>query len=358
MSRSFVLWSLGVWLALQPMAFAQSGLESLPTLWSGQAGTKNALWIENEASLRFSTTRRVVVADLAGPAKITMIHFAMPEAMKLNRDLLLRIYWDGEASPSVDCPFVDFFCDAAGVRDEINSVLVNKRRGWNAYFPMPFRKSARVELVYDGRLAPGPQLWHEMPAYSYVMYRTLDRVPETAGYFHAYWRQEVVLLGKKEYVALEAKGKGKFIGWNVTVRSPGNDSYPVDENEKFFVDGQQEPSVEFQGLEDSFGFSWGFPESRSSLPWTGFYPFFKGACGYRFFTGDAIPFQKSLRVTIGFGKHEQPFYFKDFSKPESRLQFSSTVYWYQTEPHATQPPLPPAAERGPAPEDRRWMGKM
>ena len=90
MSRSFVLWSLGVWLALQPMAFAQSGLEDLPTLWSGQAGTKNALWIENEASLRFSTTRRVVVADLAGPAKITMIHFAMPEAMKLNRDLLLR----------------------------------------------------------------------------------------------------------------------------------------------------------------------------------------------------------------------------------------------------------------------------
>ena len=203
----------------------------------------------------------------------------------------------------------------------------------------------RVELVYDGALPAGPQLWHQMPAYSYVMYRTLDRVPESAGYFHASWRQEAVILGKQDYVALEAKGQGKFVGWNVTVRSPGNDSYPVDENEKFFVDGEQEPSVEFQGLEDSFGFSWGFPESRSSLPWTAFYPFFKGACGCRFFTGDAIPFQKSLRVAIGFGKHEASHYFKEFSQPESRVQFSSTVYWYQTEPHAPFPPMPAAAER-------------
>ena len=96
MSRSIVFWVLGVCVLMQQTVFGQSGLGGLPTLWSGQAGTKNALWIENEASLRFSTTKRVVVADITGPATITMIHFAMPEAMKLNRDLLLKIYWDGE----------------------------------------------------------------------------------------------------------------------------------------------------------------------------------------------------------------------------------------------------------------------
>ncbi len=357
MNRSIVLWVIGVFLAMHQTVLAQSGLGDLPTLLPGRAGTKNALWIENDKSLRFSTSRRVVIAEIPGPATITMIHFALPEAMKLNRDLALKMYWEGETSPSVDCPLVDFFCDAAGTREEVNTALVNKRRGWNAYFPMPFRKSARIELVYDGRLPPGPQLWHEMPAYSYVMYRTMDKIPESAGHFHASWRQKVVLLGKEEYVALDAVGKGKFIGWNVTVRRPGYQEFPVDENEKFFVDGEAEPSVEFQGLEDSFGFSWGFPETQSPFPWTGFYPFFKGACGYRFFTQDAIPFEKSLRVTIGFGKHEQPFYFPEYSKPETRVQFSSTVYWYQTEPHAPLPPLPPAAERGPAPEDRRWPGK-
>ena len=90
---------------------------------------------------------------------------------------------------------------------------------------------------------------------------------------------------------------------------------------------------------------------------TGCYPFFKGACAYRFFTQDAISFEKSLRVTIGFGKHEDPWYFKEYVKPQTRVQFSSTVYWYQTGPHAAFPPMPKAADRVPAPEDRFWPGK-
>ncbi len=357
MNRSMILWVLGIGMAMQQAAFAQGDLKDLPTLLPGRAFTKNALWGENDKSLQFTTSKRIVVADIKGPATITMIHFALPMAMKLNRDLLLKIYWDGETSPSVDCPLVNFFCDAAGTRDEVNTALVNKRQGWNAYFPMPFRKSARVELVYDGPLPPGEKLWNAMPAYSYVMYRTMDRVAESSGYFHASWRQEVLLLGKKEYVALDAKGKGKFVGWNVTVRSPGNMEFPVNENEKFYVDGEKEASVEFQGLEDSFGFSWGFPGEQSFFPMTGCYPFFKGRCAYRFFTRDAISFDKSLRVTIGFGKHEDPNFFKEYSQPGTRLQFSSTVYWYQTEPHAALPPMPSAAERGPAPEDRFWPGK-
>ncbi len=338
-------------------AGAQFRLDDLPTLSPGRTGMQNALWVENEAGQRFDSSKRVVVAEIAGPATITMIHFALPCSRRLNRDLLLKMSWDGEKEPSVDCPLVDFFCDPAGTREEVNSALVNKRRGWNAYFPMPFRKSARVELVYDGPLPAGGKLWRAMPCYSYVMYRTQSDVPESAGYFHAHWRQESLVLGRREYIALEAKGRGKFVGWNVTVRAPGKvstpdaDCYPVDQNEKFFIDGQKEPAVEFQGMEDSFGFSWGFPETQSQFPLTGYYPFYKGACGYRFFTQDAVSFEKSLTVKIGFGKHEDP---GRFAKPENRLQMSSTVYWYQTEPHAALTALPPAAERAPAPEDPSW----
>ena len=124
-----------------------------------------------------------------------------------------------------------------------------------------------------------------------------------------------LLLGKRDYVALEARGKGKVVGWNVTVRSPGRDGYPVDENEKFFIDGEQTASIEFQGLEDSFGFSWGFPESQSMFPLTGYFPFLKGAAAYRFFIQDAISFEKSLRVAIGFGVNEDPMFRREFSKP-------------------------------------------
>jgi hypothetical protein len=347
--------------ALAQGALAQSDVSDLSNLTPGRTVAQNALWIENELSARFNSSKRVVVAEIAGPATITMMHFAFPQShvtnppgAKLNRDLLLKIYWDGETEPSVDCPLVDFFCDPAGTREQLSNALLNKRRGWNAYFPMPFRKSARVELVYDGPLAPGEALWSRMPCYSYVMYRTLGKMPETAGYFHASWRQEALLLGQRDYLALDAKGKGKFVGWNVTVRQPGYPGYPVDENEKFFIDGQQTASVEFQGLEDSFGFSWGFPESESIFPMTGYFPFLKGACAYRLFLQDSISFEKSLRVTIGFGEREDPIFRKEFSKPGNRLQFSTTVYWYQTEPHAPLPAIPPSAERAPAPEDRFW----
>ncbi|HOW64820.1 MAG TPA: DUF2961 domain-containing protein [Candidatus Paceibacterota bacterium] len=336
------------------------GLEDMARLTPGRTRAENALWIENPLTARFNTSRRVVVADIQGPAVITMVHFAVPQShfgqpvKMLNRDLLLRAYWDGEKLPSVEVPLVDFFCDPAGLREEVNTALVNKRRGFNAYFPMPFRKSGRLELAYDGPVEPGDELWRLMPCYSYVMYRTLKRMDADAGYFHAGWRQEALLLGQEDYLALDARGRGKFVGWNVTLRLPGREGYPVDQNEKFFVDGETNASIEFQGIEDSFGFSWGFPATESQFPLTGFYRYFKGAMGYRFFLQDAISFERSLRVKIGFGVNEDPMFRREFSKPGNSLQLSSTVYWYQAEPHAPLPKMPPASEREPAPEQAFW----
>jgi hypothetical protein len=344
-------------LAIAPVSGQVSGLDDLARLTPGRTAAQNALWSENPLSARFNSSKRVVVAEIKGPAVITMIHFAMPAVLKLNRDLLLKMYWDGENEPSVDCPLVDFFCDPAGLREQVNTALVNKRRGFNAYFTMPFRKSAKIELVYDGPVEPGSKLWRIMPCYSYVMYRMVDRIDPDLGYFHAHWRQEGLLLGKRDYVALKAKGKGKFVGWNVTVRRPGRAGYPVDENEKFYIDGEKVPSIEFQGIEDSFGFSWGYPETESMFALTGYFPFLKGALGYRFFVNDAISFEESLRVEIGFGKNENPMFRREFSKPGSTLQLSSTVYWYQLEPHAPMPAIPPAAERAPAPDEPFWPEK-
>jgi hypothetical protein len=190
-----------------------------------------------------------------------------------------------------------------------------------------------------------------MPCYSYVCYRTLKRVPADTGYFCASWRQEELLLGKKEYLALETIGRGKFVGWNVTVRNPYLEKFPADENEKFFIDGEAHASVEFQGLEDSFGFSWGFPPTDTLFPLTGYFPFHtNGAAAYRFFVQDAINFHKSLKVSIGFGDTETGWK-QNYSCAFHALQFSSTVYWYQMGPRSRLPEMPPAAER--APEARR-----
>jgi hypothetical protein len=338
---------------------AQSLPSDLARVAPGSTKAVNALWGENPLAVQFKTTTNVVVADLQGPAEITMIHFAYPGhrdpvTHSLNRDVRLRIFWDGETAPSVDCPLVDFFCDPNGERDWVNTALVNVRQGFNAYFPMPFRKSARVELLYDGPLPAGQELEDIMPCYSYVCYHTLKHVPADTGYFCASWRQEELFLGQKEYVALETTGRGKLVGWNVTVRNPCLDRYPVDENEKFFIDGETNASVEFQGLEDSFGFSYGFPPTENLFPLTGYFPFHtNGAAAYRFFTQDAINFHKSLKVSIGFGNTEVAWKW-NYSHPINPLQFSSTVYWYQIGPHSPLPEMLPAAQRAPAARRQFW----
>ena len=311
------------------VAYDLSGLPDLPL---APIQAENALWVENPVERQFLSTKRVVIADLEGPGRIEMFRFAMPGALELGREAILRIYWDGNAAPSVDCPLVDFFCDPAGQFESVETVAMNKRRGFNGYLPMPYRKSARIELAYDGDLEPGPLLQSKMPCYSYVMYRTFDKAPEGAGYFHAAWHQEALPLGKVAYTALDTAGRGKFVGWSVTIRKPGSPGYMVDMNEMFYVDGETEPSIEFQGIEDAFGFSWGFPETESEFLISGYRKYFQGAAAYKFFLNDAIPFDKSLRVTIDFAENENDVVKRMVGEDGFYHELSSVCYWYQATP--------------------------
>ncbi|MBX7258236.1 MAG: DUF2961 domain-containing protein [Candidatus Hydrogenedentes bacterium] len=329
---------------------AAQDLAGLPDLDVPAIKAENALWVENPVEKQFLASKTVVVADLKGPGRIEMMHFAMPGSLKLGREAILRIYWDGAPEPSVNCPLVDFFCNPAGQYDSVETVVSNVRRGFNCYWPMPYRKSARVEVVYDGDLAPGPELQSKMPCYSYVMYRNLDQVSDSAGYFHANWRQDALPLGKVAYTALETSGKGKFVGWSVTVRKPGSPAYLVDMNEMFYIDGESSPSIELQGIEDSFGFSWGFPETQSEFLVSGYRKYFQGAAAYKFFVNDAIPFEKSLRVAIDFGKNENETIKGMVGEEGYYHEFSSVCYWYQQTPAAVGN-LPSLTERQPAPDD-------
>jgi len=78
---------------------------------------------------------KVVIADLKGPGVITMVHFALPAKMTITRDVVLRIWWDGEKTPSVEAPLCDFFCDPNGTLERVDSAFVNKKRGWKLLLP-------------------------------------------------------------------------------------------------------------------------------------------------------------------------------------------------------------------------------
>ena len=122
------------------------------------------------------------------------------------RDLVLRMYWDGEETPSVESPLGDFFCCGFGVSYPVNSlpIAVNPTRGFNSYFSMPFGKKAKITIEN--------QCDEAVNAFFYqVDYCLLDELPAETGYFHAVWRRQRLTEKAKDYVILDGvKGRGQM----------------------------------------------------------------------------------------------------------------------------------------------------
>lgn len=116
------------------------------------------------------------------------------------------MYWDDEEDPSVECPLGDFFCCGFGVSYQVNSVpiAVNPTRGFNSYFPMPFRKNARITIEN--------QCDEPIPAFFYQIDYCLTTVPEDAAYFHAQWRrQRITEKAKTTLSSTTSKGKASTL---------------------------------------------------------------------------------------------------------------------------------------------------
>ena len=148
------------------------------------------------------------------------------------RDLVLRIYWDGEETPSVESPLGDFFCLGFGESYTVNSALVNVNplRGMNCFFQMPFRRGARITLEN--------QHPNEISSFFYqIDYCLYDELPENIGYFHAQFRRERLTQLGRDYVILDGvKGRGQYIGTFMALSTL--ERYWWGEGEfKFYLDG-------------------------------------------------------------------------------------------------------------------------
>ena len=187
---------------------------------------------------------------------------------------------------------------------------MNKRRGWNAYFPMPFRKSARVELVYDGPLPPGEQtVANRCPATATSCTARSEDVPDASR------------LLPRPLASGDAAARASAITWpwrprakasssagTSPCRQPGEDGYPVDQNEKFFIDGEARavgrvPRA-WKIRSASVGAS---PRARAMFPLTGLLSVLQGRVRVPLLRCKTRSASRSRsRVAIGFGKHEDP----------------------------------------------------
>ena len=96
----------------------------------------------------------LTVLDVRGPATLSHLWFTIndPEPYALKR-IVLRMYWDDEARPSVEAPIGDFFGLGTGDYVEWHSryLAVAPSRALNSFFPMPFARRARITVTNEGR---------------------------------------------------------------------------------------------------------------------------------------------------------------------------------------------------------------
>jgi len=280
------------------------------------------------------------IAEINGPGAIQHIWMTPTGNWRFS---ILRFYWDDEKEPSVEVPVGDFFGMGWGQYASLNSlaVAVNPGSAFNCYWTMPFRKKCRITMENINT--------QKMVLYYQVDY-TLTDVPKDAGYFHAQFRRNNPTNGAIHTLVDGIKGKGQYVGtylaWGLT-----NNGWWGEGEIKFYMDGDTKfPTINGTGTEDYFCGSYNFENQKTheyqpfSTAYTGLTQVIKpdGLYNstqrfglYRWHIMDPVRFEKDLKVTI-----QDLGWRHDGSYLQQKSDISSTVFWYQSEPHAPFPKLP------------------
>ncbi len=338
-----------------------------------RTGKNHDLWI-------IPPGESAVIADIAGPAQIT--HIWMTQ-INHYRECLLKITYDDLPYPSVLAPLGDFFCLGHGMVNSFQSALFsasthfpylfNKPCALNCYAPMPFARRARVELVNES-LEPHRQ-------YFYVDYEMLEDFPPETAYFHAEFRRANPFLGwgagvgvntpeadlpnkerqawENNYVILETRGRGHYIGCNLSVTNFTRNWWG-EGDDMIWVDGYKwPPDLHGTGSEDYFNQAFGmqpnaFLRNGSSIFEGGTIPapeieLYRGDSGYQtsyvFHLENPVRFTREIKATIEIGHANH-----------LNNEVSSVAYWYAESPSSVVD-VPPVEQRLPVRRDNagNWL---
>lgn len=247
---------------------------------------------------RIDVGERCTLADIEGPGVVRHVWMTFPPAPpEVMRGLYLEVFYDGMREPSVSVPCLDFFGLPHGRPVAYASMLTTAQegRGFNAFFPMPFARGLRVELV---NASARTQL-----VFFQIDYTLQDVEPS---YLHAAFRRENPTELRRDFVISDGlRGPGRFLGCVVGVRTIDEGIWYGEGEVKVYRDGDREhPTICGTGLEDYVGSAWGL--GRHHAPFAGT-PLDVRAEGslmpdlvgfYRWHVPDPIVFTQELRVTI------------------------------------------------------------
>ncbi len=293
-----------------------------------------------------------VIADIKTKGVITHIWMTSsnqgfkPETHHLRKTLLMA-YWDDETEPSVLVPLGDFFGMGHAMTKNFVSAPLQMSpedgKGFNSWWVMPFQKNAKLAVKNECDT--------DLILYFYIDYEEVDAFDTDILTFHASWHRECLTQGKdpktfethhawcfegdnttgdENFVILDAKGKGHYVGCHIDIhnvsKSPEWD-WPGEGDDMIFIDGEPwPPNLHGTGTEDYVNMAW-CPRQTYSAPYHGLIlggdPNWKGKITYyRYHIQDPITFEQSIKVTIEHGHNNN-----------RSDDWSATAYWYQSEPH-------------------------
>lgn len=300
------------------------------------------------------------LANIKGAGIVKHLWFTIASADDYHlKNIVLRMYWDGETSPSVEVPIGDFFGLGLGeyFLYESAPLSVGSQNALNCFFPMPFSNGARITVTNEGT--------KDVRAFYYNFdYEEVSKIPADLARFHAQYRQVTPtpgwtkdwarngdklvndkpnLNGEENYVILDAKGKGHYVGVTHSILQ-NQGCWWGEGDDMFFIDGETTPSIIGTGSEDYYLGAWcysspnkaTFAYQRYGNPMNGGDNRNAKWMVYRFHLESPVTFTKSIKVTMehGHANHRSDNFF-------------TVAYWYQSEPHAAFPALPQCSERIP-----------
>lgn len=289
--------------------------------------------------VRIQPGQTFTMAEIEGPGAIQHIWMTPTGVWRYS---IIRIYWDDEKDPSVECPVGDFFGMGWNEYAPLNSlaICVNPGSAFNCYWNMPFRKKCKITMENINDKDP-------MTLYYQVDY-TLTEIPADAAYFHTQFRRANTNETSDYTIVAGIKGKGQYVGtylaWGVN-----NNGWWGEGEIKFFMDGDDKfPTICGTGTEDYFCGSYNFDRNGQytefCTPYSGLHQVIRPDGTYksqqrfglyRWHIVDPIRFEKDLKVTVqDLGWRHNGRYLPQKS------DISSVCFWYQAEPHATFPQLP------------------
>lgn len=273
-----------------------------------------------------------------------------PSRRKLLRSTIIRAYWDGQQTPSIECPLGDFMGLAHSRVTSYQSAVhsVGECGALNFWLPMPFRKSARITITNESEV----EFWF----YYQIDYTIHDKHPKDLGRLHVCFRRENPTTPGQDFELLPKRtGKGRFIGAVIGVRTLHTGWWGEGEI-KIYKDGDTRfPTICGTGSEDWVGLSYGVQQT----------PFLYHGCNlnfksdsvikvkdipsnqvvdynreyismYRWHIPDPVYWKKECRITmqqIGCCLYERDD------------DWSTATFWYEPVPSTPLPKLPSVEER-------------